>query len=322
MSSSPELSVVVPVHGCAACLEALQRRLLASLEPLTDRFEVLYVDDRSPDGAWRVLTELTARDPRVRALRLSRNFGQHAAITAGLARARGRFVVVMDCDLEEPPEVIPKLYAKAKDGYDIVHGVRRGRRHGPARRWASRLYRYLLLEADRHAEYGTLSLVSRKVVEAFLRIEDRDREYMLMLDWLGFSHASVEFEHAERHDGRSSYTARRLLRVAMDGMFFRTTVLLRLIVLLGFAIAGCGAALAAYNVLEYAAGHSPRGYTSLVVLMLLLSGFIIISLGVVGLYVGRIFDQVKRRPLFIVDEQLNADGTPADGLPSAARGIR
>ena len=314
--SAPELSVVVPVYGCGPCLEALQRRLVASLTSFSGRFELLYVDDRSPDDAWAVIQELARGDRRVRAMRLSRNFGQHAAITAGLTHARGQFVVVMDCDLEEPPELIPQLYAKASQGYEVVHGVRSKRRHGRLRRWGSRLYRYLMLEAEPHGEYGTLTLLSRKVVDAFLGMRDRDREYLLMLDWLGFSHACVEFEHGERHSGGSAYTPRRLLRVAMDGMFFRTTVLLRVIVLLGFSIAICGAGLAVYNVLEYAAGHSPRGYTSLAVLLLLLSGFILISLGVVGLYVGRIFDQVKSRPLFIVDEQVNFDG-PAGGSAAA-----
>jgi dolichol-phosphate mannosyltransferase len=212
----------------------------------------------------------------------------------------------MDCDLEAPPEAIPELYARAREGYEVVHGVRRSRRHGELRRAASRLYRFLMLESERHAEYATLSLISRKVVDAVLRIGDRDREYLLMLDWLGFSHTSVEFDHGERHEGESAYTLRRLLRVAVDGMFFRTTVLLRVIVLVGFLIATCGALLAAYNIVEYIFGHSPKGYTSLVVLLLLLSGFIIICLGVVGLYVGRIFDQVKQRPLFVVDNELNA----------------
>lgn len=309
-----ELSVVIPVYGCSRSLPELHRRLVASIEPLTGDFEVVLVDDASPDGAWPVLCELAEADPRVRLLRLSRNFGQHAAITAGLTRSRGRWTVVMDCDLEEPPEEIPRLYAAAQEGYDIVRGERTGRRHTAFRRWSSKAYRYVFLEGDRHAGYGTLSIISRPVVEAFLSLRDRDREYQLVLDWLGFRQTTIHFQHGAREEGTSAYDLRRLFKVAFDGMFFRTTVLLRLIVLAGFVIALIGAGLAAYAVYARYAQGSPAGYTSLVVLLLVLCGFIIISLGVVGLYVGRIFEQVKGRPLFVVAEQIEAqrDARPSE----------
>ncbi len=226
-----ELSVVIPVYGCSRSLRELHRRLVASIEPLTDDFEIVLVDDASPDGAWPVLCELAEADHRVRVLRLSRNFGQHAAITAGLTRSRGHWTVVMDCDLEEPPEEIPRLYAAAQEGYDIVRGERTGRRHTAFRRWASKAYRYLFLEGDRHAGYGTLSIISRPVVEAFLSLRDRDREYQLVLDWLGFRQTTIRFQHGLREEGKSAYDLRGLVKVAFDGMFFRTTVLLRLIVL-------------------------------------------------------------------------------------------
>jgi glycosyltransferase involved in cell wall biosynthesis len=300
----PELSVVIPVYGCVDCLPTLVARLRASIEPLTSDFELVLVDDRSRDGAWDTLRGLARDEPRLRAFRLSRNFGQHAAITAGLARAGGRWIVVMDCDLQEPPELIPRLYAKAQEGYDIVRTARRGRRHSAPRRWGGRLYRELFLESGGDAEYSTLSMISRKVADAFLTLGDRDREYLLMLDWLGFSAATVEFEHSDRHSGASTYTPRRLLRVAFDGMFFRTTVLLRLIVAAGFLVALAGTALGGFYVYDkLVSDTSPPGYTSLAVLILLLSAAILISLGVVGLYVGRIFEQVKNRPMFVVAEE-------------------
>jgi polyisoprenyl-phosphate glycosyltransferase len=302
MNETPELSVVIPVFGCAGCLRRLHERLVGALEPISPAFEIVLVDDRSTDGAWDVLQELARSDSRVRIVRLSRNFGQHGAITAGLTRSRGRWTVVMDCDLEEPPEEIPRLYAKAQEGYEIVRAERVGRRHTRFRRIAGRVYRFLFLETSRTTEYATLSIISRKVVDAFLSLRDRDREYQLMLDWLGFTQATVTFEHGAREHGASTYTMRRLLTVAFDGMYFRTTVLLRLIVVLGFAISLAGGIFAAYAIYARIADDSPPGYTSIVVLLLLLSGFIIISLGVVGLYVGRIFDQVKGRPLFVVEE--------------------
>jgi polyisoprenyl-phosphate glycosyltransferase len=310
MNDTPDLSVVVPVYGCAGCLRRLHARLVEALGSISSAFEIVLVDDRSPDGAWEVMQEIAEHDPRVRIVRLSRNFGQHAAITAGLTRSRGRWTVVMDCDLEEPPEEIPRLYLKALEGYDVVRAARMDRKVSPGRRLVSRAYRYVFLESDRTTEYGTLSIISRKVVEAFLSLRERDREYNLMLDWLGFTQATVPFVHGERGDGESSYTLRRLVKVAFDGMFFRTTVLLRLIVLLGFFVATAGVGLAAYAVYARYAEDSPPGYTSIVVLVLLLSGFIIISLGTVGLYVGRIFDQVKERPLFVVDEDRDGARQP------------
>ncbi len=302
-----EISVVIPVYNCAGCLHALHERLTATLRSLTDDYEIVLVDDRSRDGAWDALRELARSDPHLRIIRLSRNFGQHAAITAGLTRARGAWTVVMDCDLQEPPEEITRLYAKAQEGYEIVRAVREGRRHSAFRRMSASLYRRMLSEREGgEIEFSTLSIISRKVVDAFLELRDRDREYQLVLDWLGFSQATISFAHAERAgDSPSAYGLRELVGVALDGMFFRTTVLLRWIVLLGFVVAAAGGALGAYAIYSRYVEDTPPGYTSIVVLLVLLSGFIIISLGVVGLYVGRIFDQVKGRPLFVVDEQID-----------------
>jgi glycosyltransferase involved in cell wall biosynthesis len=306
-----EISVVIPVYNCAGCLRALHARLTASLLQITPDYEIVLVDDRSHDGAWEILAELARGDRHLKVVRLSRNFGQHAAITAGLTRARGAWTVVMDCDLQEPPEEIPQLYAKAHEGYDIVRAVREGRRHSAFRRMSATLYRRMLSEREGEIEFSTLSIISRKVVDAFLELRDRDREYQLVLDWLGFSQATISFAHAEREgDSPSAYGLRQLVKVALDGMFFRTTVLLRWIVFLGFVVAGAGGLLGVYAVYARYVEDSPPGYTSIVVLLVLLSGFIIISLGVVGLYVGRIFDQVKGRPLFVVDEQIDGDRGP------------
>ncbi|MDQ6835710.1 MAG: glycosyltransferase family 2 protein [Actinomycetota bacterium] len=318
-----QLSVVVPVYACAGCLEALHERLTRSVSTITDSYELVLVDDRSLDDGWDVLQRLAATDARVRSLRLSRNFGQHAAITAGLSEARGRWVAVMDCDLQEAPEDIPRLWAAAHEGFDVVRTIRRGRHHPRLKRWASRLYRRLTLETDTPPDYSTLSLLTERVVEAFLRLRDQDREYMIALDWLGFDATTIEIDHAARHDGRSAYTPARLLRVALDGMFFRSTVLLRLVILAGFLVAGVGVAVAVFEVADYVAGPNQTvpGYTSLAVLLLVLAGVIIVSVGVVGLYVGRIFEQVKDRPLYLIDAEAPGPGTDADPThtPSRAR---
>jgi dolichol-phosphate mannosyltransferase len=299
-----DLSVVVPVYGCRASLAPLYERLTAAVGEVTDDYELLFVDDGTDDGSWDVLAGLAAADPAVRAIRLSRNFGQDAAITAGLTRSTGAWAVVLDCDLQEPPEAIPELYTRAQEGYEVVRTIRSRRQHARLRRAASRAYRRVLLERTREVEYSNMSLLSRKVVDAFLSLRDSDREFTLALDWLGFPQTAVDVDYHPRAEGRSSYTFGRLLRVGLAGMTFRTTVLLRVVVMCGFVVAALGVGLAAFNVYERLAGHQPQGYTSLVVLLLLFGGFIILCVGVVGLYVGRIFEQVRQRPLFLVDREV------------------
>jgi glycosyltransferase involved in cell wall biosynthesis len=317
-----ELSIVSPVYGCRQCLHALHRRICAAVEPLTDSFEIVLVDDGSPDDAWSVVRELATVDPRLRALRLSRNFGQHAAITAGLAASRGRWVVVLDCDLQDPPEEIPRLYSKALEGYDVVLSRREERIQSlPRRLAASAYFRFhnMIASGNLHTNYTNLSLISRKVVDAFLALGDKDRQYLLILHWLGFRRAELDVRQATRHSGSSSYRFRQLLKVAVDGLFFQSTVLLRMVVYLGFLLALLGAALAAYALVSWAAGDNLPGWTGLSMGALFLAAFIIISGGVTGLYVGKIFDQVKGRPLFVVDEILGAEEGAGPDPTRAAR---
>jgi polyisoprenyl-phosphate glycosyltransferase len=310
LSSDIELSVVVPVYGCEGCLAALHERLTRTMSEVTGRYELVFVDDRSVDDGWTVLQRLAREDPRVRAFRLSRNFGEAAAVTAGLGKARGAWAVVMDCDLQEAPEDIPRLWAAAGEGYDLVRTTRKNWRHSRFRRWTSRMYRSLTQETEVRADYSNLSLLSRRVIDAFLQLNDRDREYMIVLDWLGFDSTTVEIEHHERHAGQSTYGLQRLVRIALDGMFFRSTVLLRLVVLIGFVIALIGLGLAGYELIDYfvAPAKAVRGFTTLAVLMLVLAGVIIFSVGIVGLYVGRIFEQAKDRPLFLIDQETDRRG--------------
>jgi polyisoprenyl-phosphate glycosyltransferase len=312
-----ELSVVIPVFGCQDCLRDLHRRLRAAVESVTSSYELIFVDDRSPDGAWTTLTELSAGDSRVRAFRLSRNFGQHAAITAGLAECSGRWTVVMDCDLQDPPEQIPRLYATAREGgYDVVFSRRRRRRQPLVRRVAGHLYfrvRNVLVKGDMDVNMTNLSILSRKVVDAFLTLRDKNRQYLLIVDWLGFEHTTIDVEQDPRHSGRSSYTLGALVKVAIDGLFFDSTVLLRWIVYAGFALAFAGGVLGLAIVSFWIVGSPPKGWTSLSTLLLLIGGFILVATGVAGLYIGKIFDQVKGRPLYIVDTRL-VDGVER-GVP-------
>lgn len=310
-----EISVVVPVYDCDECLRVLHERLTRTLEQLVESWEIVLVDDRSRDDSWSSVVQLANEDSHVKAVRLSRNFGQHAAITAGVSQATGCWTVVMDCDLQDPPEAIPDLYAKALEGHDIVFAKRRVRRQSFARRVANRAYfrlRKALAGVDLETEHSNLSMMSSKARRAFLAVPDAHRNFLLILYWLGFDRASIEFEHAKRFAGRSSYTFGSLMRVATDGLFFQTTALLRWIVYLGFAMAASSLALAGFFVYVYLTRVAYPGWTSLSVLLLLIGGFVLISVGLTGLYLGKVFEQVKGRPLFLVDEIVVSETTPAE----------
>jgi dolichol-phosphate mannosyltransferase len=325
--TAPELSVVIPVYGCAGCLQPLYDRLRTTLDAAGVDWEVVFVDDSSPDGSWERLEQLAGSDHRVTALHLSRNFGQHAAITAGLAESRGEAVAVMDCDLQDPPEKIPSLLERSREGFDVVLTKRTDSHQRWVRRLAGRTYfgiRNALLKTKVDPDFSTLSVIARPVVESFLRMGDRDRQYMLILHWLGYRRTVEEIDFSERYEGRSSYTLSKLLRVGLDGMFFQTTVLLRWIIYLGFVVAATGIALAAALVTLYFINRPPPGYTSLAVLILLVGGFIIMSTGVTGLYVGKIFEQVKGRPLYVVDRRLGGerDGAGQTGVTGQREPLR
>ena len=303
-----KLSIVIPVYGCAACLDTLYKRLSAVLVGLDNRYEIILVDDCGRDFAWEKLTEIANNDVNVIAVRLSRNFGQHAAITAGLFQSTGDWVVVMDCDLQDPPEEIAQLLACAEQGFDIVYAKRKQKKHTLGRRLVAILYSKVLkiftnVEID--VEYGSFSIISKKVTQAFLQFKDEDRHYLYILHWLGFNSTHIEYEHAARFSGKSSYSFRTLLSHALDGLFFQTTALLKWIVYIGFFVSGSGLVMASYYIYSYFAHNVTPGWTSLIVLILLMSGFIIGSLGVVGLYIGRVFNQVRERPLFVIDKVIN-----------------
>lgn len=312
MTDGVEISVVLPVYKCAECLDALHERLRPVLAGMGVNHEVIYVDDGSPDGAWEIISKIAADDSNVRALRLSRNFGQNSAIMAGLHAARGNWTVVMDADLQEAPEEIPRLYSHAQAGNAIVHTKRRTRSQSLLRRVIGRGYfriTNVLTGAATGTDHGTMSILSRPVVDAYLSVKDVHREYLAILEWLGFPHTTLEVEHSKRFDGRSSYTLATLVRLARAGLLFQTTRLLQLVTVSGIAVSMAGFGLAAYDLYIWATRGSLPGYTSLAVLILVMSGMLLGALGIVGLYVGATFEQAKARPFFFVAESID-EGTP------------
>ncbi len=310
-NSSIELSVVIPVYGCAGCLRELHARLTSAISSICPSWEIIFVDDRAVDGSWKVLQELAAKDPRVVAIRFSRNFGQQIAISAGIERSKGQMVAVMDCDLQDPPEVIPDLVSEYRKGADVVLARRESTYQGIRRRLSNRLYFWLLelLSGTRiDGSYGSLSLISRKVADAYTRFTESDRHYLFIIFWLGFTVRTVRFERRRSAAAASSYTYADLIRLAISGIFFQTTRLLRWVVQLGFLIALIGVSYGSYLAIgTMILGHAPpQGWTSLIVIVLFMSGVTITCVGIVGLYVARIFEQTKSRPLYILDEELFA----------------
>lgn len=309
MSDVPEISVVSPVYCCADCLRALHARLADTLSGLGKEYEIILVDDASPDGAWPVLRELAAADARVKGIALSRNFGQHYAIAAGIEHARGRWVVVMDCDLQDRPEEIANLYATAQQGYDIVFAERETRRDSWLKRTSSRLFIALLnylSGADYDYRTANFGIYSRDVIDAVRSMGDRSRFFPVMVRWTGFRKTSVPVQHDARGDGGSSYTLRKLLRLALDIMLSYSDKPLRLVATLGIIVSMIALAMTGFSIYRYLNGDvSVAGYTSLMASMWLLAGVMLFCMGIIGLYIGRVFESVKFRPTFIVRERLN-----------------
>jgi polyisoprenyl-phosphate glycosyltransferase len=314
--TEPLLSIVSPVYRAEAIVSELVRRIRGAVEPMTHDYEIVLVEDGSPDGSWDAIDAECAKDPRIKGVRLSRNFGQHAAITAALAHTRGVHVVVMDCDLQDNPSYIPALYGKAREGYDIVFAVRRTRQFGFWKNATANAYYAIfrwLAGIDYDPRIGAYSIISRQVVEAFLQFGDYRRGYVIVLGWLGFRHGSVEVEHDVRHSGESSYSNWALLRHAVTIALSYSDKPLHLSIYVGFALSILSFVFGLAMLVRYFTsdvGQMALGWTSLVVSLFLLSGLILMSLGVVGLYVGRMFEQVKGRPIFVIQEARNVSMRP------------
>ena len=301
----PLISVVIPVYKAEGCLYELYRRLKASLETINDDFEIVLVEDCGGDRSWQMILDLAKRDARVRGIQFSRNFGQHYGITAGLDHCNGDWVVVMDCDLQDRPEEIPRLYAKAQEGYDVVL-ARRGRRQDPAlKRFASWLFYKLfsyLADMDYDGETGNFRIVSRKVVTSFRAMQERLRFFGGLVSWMGFPTASIDVQHDERFAGQTSYTFRKLWKLASETIIAYSDKPLRLAIRFGFVISALAFAYGGYIVyFALVHGASITGWSSLIVSLYFLGGIIISILGILGVYLGKAFDEVKRRPLYIIN---------------------
>ena len=301
-----DLSVVVPVYRGAPFLRELHRRLVATLEPLFPRFEIVLVEDGGPDESWSLIEDLARHDARVRGVALSRNFGQHHAITAGLRQARGQWIVVMDGDLQDPPEEIAKLWAKAQEGHDCVL-ARRVRRDDPSgMRLSSWLfYRVFNYLADLNYRYdGTVanfSIISRRVANAINDMGEAVRFYGGFLTWTGFAKAYVDVTHVRRPSGESGYTFFKLTKLATNIILAHSNKPLKLCVYAGLLLSALAFVSGLVHIVRVLMHGSPvMGWTSLIVSVWFGTGAIILALGILGLYIDRIFTEVKHRPLYVV----------------------
>ncbi len=299
------ISVVVPVYRAESCLEELYRRLKAALEIVSADFEIVLVEDCGGDRSWPLIKQLAQRDHRVKGIQFSRNFGQHYGITAGLDLCNGDWVVVMDCDLQDRPEEIPRLYAKAQEGHEIVV-ARRGKRNDPLlKRLSSWLYYSVfswLADMDYDPQAGNFRILSRKVITNYRNMRERSRFFGSLINWMGFPAASIDVQHDERFAGESTYTFSKLWRLGAETIIAYSDKPLRLAVRFGFIIA-TGAFIYGLYILFLALFHgSPvTGWSSLIVSFYFIGGIIIAILGILGIYLGKTYDETKQRPLYVIN---------------------
>jgi glycosyltransferase involved in cell wall biosynthesis len=310
------ISVVIPVYRAESCLEELYRRLRAALETVTTDFEIVLVEDCGGDGSWPLIVDLAQKDPRVKGIQFSRNFGQHYGITAGLDHCDGDWIVVMDCDLQDRPEEIPRLYAKAQEGHEIVV-ARRAKRNDPFfKQINSRLYYKLLswlADMDYDPQANNFRMLSRKVIRNYLQMRERSRFFISLINWMGFPAATIDVQHDERFEGESTYTFAKLWRLGAETIIAYSDKPLRLAIRFGFIIAFFAFLYGLYILfLALFHGSPVTGWSSLIVSFYFIGGIIIAILGILGIYLGKTYDETKQRPLYVInhttfDEQSRPD---------------
>ncbi len=327
MRDSVELSVVAPVYKCGDCVPELHRQLVAALEPIGS-FEIILVNDGCPANSWEAVRAAAAADHRVKGINLSRNFGQHYAIAAGLHQSRGNWVVVMDADLQDRPFEIPNLYRKALEGFDIVYALREDRRDTWTKRMISRAFSmvYNFLSDTRiDPRAANFSIASRQVIDVYCRLKELNRSYHLFLRWLGFRTAYITVEHSERFSGSSAYNLRRGFLLAIESITSQSNKPLVLAIRAGFLMSASAFLMGFIFLLRFLMYNvGVQGWTSVIVSIYFIGGLLLANMGIIGLYLGKVFNEVKQRPLYVVQEMLNiehAEEAPADAVRMYSGGV-
>ncbi|MFC5624608.1 glycosyltransferase family 2 protein [Algoriphagus winogradskyi] len=307
------LSIISPVYQAESLLQELVERIRQAVSGITDSYEIILVEDASKDNSWNKIEELASRFPEINGIKLSRNFGQHYAITAGLDAAKGEWIVVMDCDLQDRPEEIPNLYQEAQKGFDVVLANRENRQDGFFKRLSSKVfYRTLawLTGSKQDESIANFGVYHRKVVNEIIGMRESIRYFPTMVKWVGFRQTAIPVVHAENGDRGSTYNLKRLFNLALDIMLAYSDKPIRLTVKLGMLVALTGFLFALYTLYRYLDGDIiVAGYASLIISIWMLTGFLLITLGMVGLYIGKTFEGVKNRPIYIVEKRISRDKT-------------
>lgn len=303
------LSIVSPVYRAEKIVPELVKQIKESVLTITDDFEIILVNDCSPDNSWEKIEYECAQDLRVKGVNLSRNFGQHYAITAGLNYTKGEWVVVMDCDLQDRPDEIPNLYKKAQEGWDSVFAQRTVRNDSFVKRFMSKSFYSLfsyLTETKQDPSVANFGIYNRCVVDAILSMHDQIRFFPTMVQWVGFRKFYLPVKHSERFEGKTSYNFRALAMLALNTILAFSDKPLRLTAKLGFFIATISFVTGIFYFIMYLTGHiHVLGFTSMILSVWFLSGIIMMILGMLGLYIGKVFEKVKERPTFIVSKTTN-----------------
>ncbi len=303
------ISIISPVYKAEKILPALVERISMVMNGLQQPYEIVLVEDCGPDQSWKVIKEITLQNKQVVGVKLSKNFGQHNAITAGLHFAKGDWIVVMDCDLQDRPEEIPKLLAKAQEGYDIVLARRAQRQDGFFKRMTSKAFYKVfsyLTDTEQDSAVANFGVYSKNAIDAIKSMGDYYRVFPILIQWIGFNKCYVDIQHDARMEGKSSYTSIKLLRLAFDMIISFSEKPMRIGLKIGIMVSIFSILLSCYYLIWYLLGNiKVPGYASLVVLVTLSTGIMLTFLGLVGTYIGKISLQVKNRPNFIVQEKLN-----------------
>lgn len=312
-SMGVEISVVVPLYCCGESIEPLIERLVRVLSEMEQSYEIILVNDASPGDDWSRVQTAVSKNDAIIGLSLSRNFGQHSAITAGLERANGRWIVVMDGDLQDQPEEIPALYAKALEGYDYVQASRKSRMDSWGKRMCSRAFYALLgylTDSQQDADVANFGIYSEKVISAVLQMGDKVRYFPVMVGWVGYRGTRIEVKHSKREQGKTSYSLKRMIRLAIGVIVGFSDKPLRLLIRFGLIttfIAGIGAVWVFVKAMN--GEIAVMGYSSMIVSIWGTFGINMVILGTIGIYLGRTYEQSKNRPVYIVDAEIGG-GAP------------
>ena len=301
-----ELSIVIPVYNEEGNIITLHQELKNELSSLVSSYEIIFVDDGSSDGTPNILDELTQSEDHVLGISLSRNFGHQVAIVAGLEHAKGDYVIMMDGDLQHPPSMIPVLFNKAKEGFDVVNTIREDAdQTGTVKRSTSKgYYRVMSVfsEVKIHKASADFRLMNRKTVDAFLKLKEKDRFTRGLISWMGFSQTFVPFKATDRHSGKTKYGYRQMIRFAGDGLFSFSSKPLRFSFYTGLIICFLGLIYAGFVITAYFRGNTIPGWASLMITVLFLGGIQLLSIGIIGEYLRRVFNEVKDRPMYFVKD--------------------